>query len=214
MKALLTTDLYNFFKTGRVMLVFIALAAAISVAAAGGLEMGSLGTFFPVYAMLIASTVGMTMLQLDEQSRWLTYFQTLPVTRRDYVNAKYVFTLLAAGPVWILFALIDVVPVLAGTMEWSGLLLQAVPRLAVGLLAPAFVLPPMFRFGAAKGRIFFIAAIAVMAGILGAWADITGGLGVPVRSDWPLGVLLTAAAVVLFALSWALSVRWVEQREL
>ncbi len=215
MKALFLADLYQAKTSFKFYGVFIAVAAVITVGSSVSGE-GNLGLFFPIYSILMASMMGMSLLQLDEASRWNLYAQALPCDRRDQVSCKYVVTMLCFGLVWLLFTAIYAVLALLGYMAWVQALFQSVLLLVMGLIAPAISLPPMFRWGSAKGRIIYIAMIVVLAAGLGAGAGAAAlnELGVPALPGgiWiALGLLLIAA---LYAGSWALSVRWYEKREL
>ena len=78
-----------------------------------------------------------------------------------------------------------------------------------GLTAPALMFPAMFKYGAVKGRTVFL-TVVVLVGAACAVLISTGG---PEGQMWsvPLGL---AIGLVIFAASWALSVKWFEQREL
>ena len=78
-----------------------------------------------------------------------------------------------------------------------------------GLAAPALMFPAMFKYGAVKGRTVFL-TVVVLVGAACAELISTGG---PEGQMWsfPRGL---AIGRVIFAASWALSVKWFEQREL
>jgi len=84
-----------------------------------------------------------------------------------------------------------------------------------GLFIPSIMLPPVFKLGAEKGRIVYyveIFAIALIFGVfsefqeeLAQWLAYFGSLIVPIAIT---GMLL------LFGISWMLSVKFYERREL
>ncbi len=84
---------------------------------------------------------------------------------------------------------------------------------AVGLISPCLMMPVIFRFGTEKGRLFYyflvgsLAALFVIVAKLAPEISLTG-----VLPTWILGAIL-AGAVVLFILSWGLSIRFYEKRE-
>lgn len=212
MKALMLADFYNLRRTGRYTLLFIAAAAVISYVGGTYGELNGFG-FFRLYAMLMVGMNGTALLTMDEQSRWQSYAQTLPVTRRDYVTAKYLFTLATVGGTWLLLTGVDLVVYLMGNMDQDSLLLGANLALTVGLICPALILPPTFRFGTARGRVFLIAVIAVLGAVVGTVLNgaVLNDLNIPDRV-WRILPPVTAAG--LFAGGWPLSIRWFERREL
>ena len=86
----------------------------------------------------------------------------------------------------------------------------------VSLLIPVISLPLMLRFGVEKGRIFFFAAVTVTC--VGSLALSRTMLGdstdqiPPHASAIAVGAVL--AGLVLYGLSWLLSIRLYQNREL
>ncbi len=215
MKALLLTDLYQTWISCKFYLLFVAVAAVVTVAT-GGADEGNMSSFMSVYSMVMCSMMGMSLMQLDEASHWNVYAQALPTTRKDQVSSKYAITLLCFGFVLVLFAVLFVILALVGRMPWAMAGVQTAVLAVLGLLAPAFSLPTMFRWGSNKGRAIFLAvivAVGVAAGFFFSTFsfDSFSLLTIPV----PLLIVLAALIpVALFAGSWALAVRWYEKREL
>ncbi len=214
MKALFLADLYQMKMHFKYYGFFVLLSAVIAVG--GGIGgVGGMGMFFPIYAVLMCSVLGTSLMQLDEQSRWNIYVQALPCSRRDQVSSKYAVTLACTGAVWVLFLLIYTALALAGYMDWSLVLALGELLLLIGLLAPSISLPPMFRWGSAKGRVIYVVLVVVLASGMGATFSAPDMAGGAVELPGPVAAALTVLVpVALFAGSWALSVRWYEKREL
>ena len=119
----------------------------------------------------------------------------------------------------------------AGVMLAAGLLAPGkaqffgVPGMlivfACGCLCMALELPVIFRFGTTKGRIWMIAVMAIVGGLAGASASLTGQ-GDMARADAgqimesmtgfsAAGVL--AAALAIAAVSFVISLKFYEKRE-
>ena len=85
--------------------------------------------------------------------------------------------------------------------------------LPVGLVGPAVLLPVIFRLGVEKGRIFYY----VLVGLVAASAVIFSSGQLPeipaVQVQLP-GLALVLGSLVLFALSWGLSIVLYQRREL
>ena len=214
MKALFLADLYQIWITFKFYGVFLLVALGITAFSSGD---NNLGTFFPMYAVLMCSMMGMSLLQLDEASHWNVCAQTLPCTRRDQVTGKYAVTMASFAVTWIPFVLLYAVLAAMGRMTWQMMAVQSVLLLVMGLLAPAFSLAPLFRWGSAKGRVIYIAVIILIAaGLGGMTAGVTtmDQINLPELSMPLLVALAVAIPVALFVGSWALAVRWYEKRDL
>ena len=78
----------------------------------------------------------------------------------------------------------------------------------ISLLSSALTMPPLFKFGAQKGRIVFI-------GVVGIFCGLAAILDTPDLSGVSLPIaLLPILAMVIFAVSWLLSIRFYEKREI
>ena len=214
MKALFLADLYQLWINFKFYAGF--LVVALGITAFSGPN-DDLRAFFPMYAVFMCSMIGMSLLQLDEASRWNICAQTLPCTRRDQVTGKYALTLACFAATWALFALLYVLLAALGRMAWPMVAVQSLLMLAVGLLAPAVSLPALFRWGSAKGRVIYIFMVVfVVAGVGGAVGGLINMKNVALPM-LPMPILIALAVVIpvlIFLASWSLSVRWYEHREL
>ena len=212
MKGLLLVDLYQVKKYGRMFVLLIVLFVGLGVTQAE-----FFAVYFPSTAMIFAGVISMTLIAYDEQNHWDVYAQTLPVTRRQIVSVKYLDALIFIGCVWILLMVMLSIKAVMGNIAWGALLVLAPVYIAAGLLSPSLLLPIVFRFGMAKGRIVYIILIVAVSSSGG----ILNSLGVVNENNFripdvvgaiPLVFLLIAIAI--FALSWRLAIRWYEKREI
>ncbi len=215
MKALLLADLYQTWINCKFYLLFVAVAAVVTVAT-GGSDENNMGSFMSVYSMVMCSMMGMSLVQLDEASHWNIYSQALPATRKDQVSSKYAVTLICFGVVLALFAVIFVTLALLGRMLWVQAGVQLAILAVLGLLAPAFSMPAMFRWGSNKGRVIFLAVI-IAVGFGAGFFFSTFPFDSFSLPSIPVPVLIALAAIIpvaLFIGSWFLAVRWYENRDL
>ena len=199
MKALLLNDWYM---TKKYMKMFFVLFAAfIAVYIAEG------NPFFLFFAVLFAGMIPVTVTTYGESFQWDKYADAMPISRRTYVASKYVFGLLALA---VILLAATAAAAVCGGERWAGFVRMLPLILFIGLFSPALLLPFIFKFGAEKGRIAYFVAVGAMT----AFAMFVLPNGDTTLGSSVGGAVLIAAAVVLFAVSWLLSVRFYRNREL
>ncbi len=107
--------------------------------------------FLSALVVVLSLTFVVNSFAFDELARWDRFAFSLPVTRRQVVLAKYLFTLiLAAGAVvCVLPAVLFAVP---GAERLQNLLSIAASS-GVSLLLSSILIPLIYRFGLQKARI-------------------------------------------------------------
>ena len=197
MKGLLLKDWYLILRYQRVFLIIV-VAFSLGSATAGKVA----SAFFAFYPCLMAGLMVPSLIAYDEREKWNIYAQTLPVTRAQYVTGKYLTGLCVAAAMTVLCALIMLLP----RAGMSGLSL----RFAACLAMQALLLPFQLWLGAEKGRLLY----GVVAGVFAALA-VGGWMSVDLGGEIHFGTApLLAAALVVYALSWRLSIGLYNKREL
>lgn len=164
-----------------------------------------------LYPVFFVGSLPASLLSADEKDGWLVYCETLPVTRRQLVTAKYVTS---AALTVVIIALVLLAALVSGqsAQPRASLLAAILPLLPVaGLGVPALMFPAIFKLGATKGRTVYIATVMIAAAtcaVLMVSEEVKDAL----MALSPLPMI--AAALVVFAASWLLSVKWFEAREL
>lgn len=207
MKGLLLKDFYLSWRYCRAFLVIVAVFLAVSF-------VGDENLFFLLYPMMISSVIPMSLIGYDERDKWLAYSGTLPYTRAQLVSAKYLVGMCFGVVAFLLAMAATVVRMqLSGRFSWVELATVGTTLVFLGCLAPALMLPFMFKFGAEKGRMAFYVTV----GLFTAVATVLGGVGFQVQilsnNWWPLAVV-AGVAILLYALSWWLSIRFYQKRDL
>lgn len=213
MKGLMMKEFYLMYKYCR-MYLLIAVVFAIASAAGDG------NMFILFYPTIVGGTISVTLLSYDEKSRWDIYAGTFPYTKRAIVSAKYLVTLLYLAFMVMLVSVSQAVNVwrAAGEFQLRSHLSVIVSLVSVGLIVPGVMLPVIFKLGVDKGRIVYygiVVAACAMFGVLG----VSGALGVnEANVAWRPGEglipALLAVAVIIFGVSWILSVKFYREREL
>ncbi len=204
MKGLIRKDLYMIWNYGRSLLFVSAAFLAFST-------MAEDNYFFVIYPVLFGGILPVTLISYEERDGWNSLCDTMPVSRRTVVNERYVMTLLCFLALFLLTLAVQ-----AAVLFPKGRgaeLVQLICMLpGVGLVAPAFMIPVTLRWGVEKGRIVYYIFIGVIVALALIGANSMSGLSREISglSMWILPLIAAAA----FALSWLISVRIYEKREL
>ena len=188
MKGILLKDMMTLKRT---MLLYLVLIVFFAVSNGGS------GAAF---AMFYSIAMPVNMIAVDERSRFDRLMPMLPVRRIDCVLDKYIGA-------WGCLALAAVLGIVGESVKAGALVLSPVilPAVAVCLVSQAITLLLLFKFGVDQGRMIYMIAIIVMAGLLGALGSlIDGQFFVP--AQW-LTALALLAGVALNAGSILVSER-------
>ncbi|HJC25972.1 MAG TPA: ABC-2 transporter permease [Candidatus Eisenbergiella merdavium] len=214
MKGLLLKDFYMAEKYCRAFFLIVVVFFGISL-------LGSASFFLLVYPCILMGLIPSSLLSYDEREKWDVYSGTLPCTRAQLVSGKYLTGLLGELPVILLtVALYGVSQARTGAFDPAVLARMAGVMLLLGLIGPATTLPFLFRFGSEKGRIAYFAVIVFLCAACGALNSIPLSTGENDLGSWLMlpsagaSLAVAAAAVLLYALSWRLSIAFYEKREL
>ena len=212
MKGLLLKDWYFALRYCRVHLGFVVFFSVVSLF----IDLGMAYLFYPI---LFAGMIPVYILSAEEKSHWAQYAQTMPYSRRDVVKEKYILALISVCAALVLMFILwsARIALVGGSMK--ALFQMLVLLFTAGILFPALTLPPMFRFGVEKGRIFLIGFAVLASAIVVVYAtssindepgllELIGGMG---ALNLPVLVVIAAA---LLALSFLLAARWYNKREL
>lgn len=206
MKGLLLKDFYTVTKYcryfGLIVLVFIAMSC-----------LGNDSSMFIILPVFFAGMIPTTLYSYDEREKWNITCETLPCTRTQYVSGKYLMGLFLQLAVLVLSAIVQPVRMsIVGTFDISEYFSLLGMMLAVGLITPSIVMPLLFYFGTEKGQLAFMAVIFLL---VAGTALLIGfnviNLNAAFASITPI---VCTTAVLLFALSWVLSVVLYNKREL
>ena len=200
MKGLLLKDWYLTIKYMRSFLIII---AAFLVASVFNPE----NSFFMAYPCIMLAMTPTTLYSYDDREKWTVYAQAFPVSRAQYVTEKYLFGAICTAVYLALLTLLYL------AFRREGLGDAVTTAVSLGLLASAIMLPIMLRLGAEKGRIAYLVFVGA----------IFGGLAIVFLTDRPTSRYdefpvpnwaLCVVPIVLYALSWRLSILLYQKREL
>lgn len=168
---------------------------------------------FLLFPVVFSGTISITLLSLDERCKWTSYSGALPFSSAQIVSAKYLFGLIiqTAISLVIFLALLVRIGFLGGAeMNIGNAAVLVAGMFVISLVAPALCLPFCFRFGTEKGRIvYYVVAGAFVA--LGTQFVSAVTIG---DKLYEYGAIIAGVLVVLYALSWIVSIPLYKRREI
>lgn len=209
MLGLMRKDLCLLLQRSRALAIMVGVGVIIGFSTDGGFLMG--------YLTMISAILSIGTISYDEFDNGYPFLLTLPVTRRSYVTAKYLFCLLGVLAGWaaasVIFAGCCLVKGEGFRMEQ---LTEALAFLPVAGLMTAVMLPLQLKYGAEKSRL----ALAVLAGGVVA----LGYVGVKLFPGLPdslsgvsnavFGAALVCLCIAALAVSFCCSLGIMNQKEL
>ena len=171
--------------------------------------------FLQMYPLILMGTLVNTLIAYDERDKWDRQVLTMPISRRQYVSAKYLTGLILQCTVLVLTAAAHGLQLrLAMDFSWKTFWMDLSMMAVLASASPSLILPFIFKNGSEKGRMAYLIVLGSI------FALMVGGGIVLEKLDLldapmvvPMPGLLAAIAAALYPISWALSVRWYEKRE-
>lgn len=206
MKGLLLKDFYVTMKSCKMFFVVDAIFIAMSFAFSNGVDQDFLFMMFPV---LMSGMLAMSLLSLDEKFRWMKYSGALPYSPAQIVLSKYLFGFIYQVLITLIVFLALVVWVnTIGDTELSDVMTALGGMFIISLVIPSINLPFCFKFGTEKGRIFYFVFAFGLGAVFFKFADKPKG---HIIINY---LLLIATAVVIYAISLAISIAVYGKREI
>ncbi len=177
--------------------------------------LGEQNLFMICYPCLLVGMVPTSLLGVDESTKWSQFCDTLPVSRSQVVSGKYLLGLIFHAMVILPTLLVQAgYRVYSGTFTWSGYLAIACIMVISSLLSSAVSLPLMFKFGTEKGRMYQYVTLGVFGSGSALLSYAPFGQGANPALPLPAVACAAAVTVALYILSWFLSIRFYQTREL
>ncbi len=207
MKGLLRKDLYMAWKHCRTYLLILGIFIFASFT--------THNSFFSFYPVMICGMIPINLLAYDEQAKWPLFSCTLPCSRRQLVSVKYLIGLFSQLAIILIVAATQLIQLsLTGTLMWPEYLTMLEMLIFLACITSAIACPLIFKLGVEKGRIGYYVMIGVFfAGSTIASSALESG-SAPSGIEHLLPHLLVPIGAVIYALSWLLSIRFYEKREL
>lgn len=209
MLGLMRKDLCLLLQRSRALVIMVGVGVIIEFSTDGGFLMG--------YLTMISTILSIGTISYDEFDNGYPFLLTLPVTRKRYVTAKYLFCLASNLAGWAAASVI-----FAGCCLVKGegfrmaQLTDALAFLPLAGLMTAVMLPLQLKYGAEKSRL----ALAVLAGVVVALGYVGVKLfpGLPDSlsgvSETVFGAVFVCLCIAALAVSFCCSLGIMNQKEL
>lgn len=207
MKGLLLKDFYMTKKYCKFYLLMIFVFLSVSFFIRDAL-------FWAFYPCMICGMIPANLLSYDEHSRWTQYSEVLPYTKAQLVSGKYIVGLTVQIGVLLFTGIGQAIAMhLDQAFSLDSYFLLMGMLFAVTLISPAICLPFMFKFGVEKGRIAYYVMIGFVCGasVIAAKVFQQGAL-TKINPNMLLPIVCSIA-IVIYALSWYLSIVFYKKRE-
>lgn len=207
MKGLLLKDWYMITKYCKAYVLISLVFIGVSI-------MGDDNFFFILYPCILCGMIPVTLLGYDERSKWDQYCAALPCTKAQIVSGKYLIGMAAQIGMLLLSAVVQGIRMqVSGTFSWDSFASILSMLAAISFLAPAVSLPPMFRWGTEKGRMAYYISVGLICGISAFVVSVSGITLLGALPSSTAMLLLGLASLVVYGVSWYLSILFYRKRE-
>ncbi len=208
MKGLLLKDLYQINKYCRSYLLVVVLFLGVSLFSDNNI-------FFLVYPCLFANLIPVTLIAYDERSKWEQFCGTLPYTKTQLVSVKYLIGLILQGSILLLTGAVQAYRMIhAGTFQWQAWGMLLVMLFFMSGLVTSLALPLIFKLGTEKGRVAYYIMVGVACGLSVAGVTIFKSETVATLHSGLVLPILCVVTIVLYVVSWRVSIAFYQKREI
>ena len=207
MKGLLLKDYYMAIRYCRSFLLVSLVFIITSMISEGNV-------FTMVYPVVFCGMMAVTLIGYEERSRWTFYCEAFPYSRAQIVSSKYVFTAIVILGVIVLTAIAQGIRMsVSGTLEVLPFINLIAILFLVGCAAPAVLMPFIFKYGVEKGRMGYYIVIGAACAVGAVLTMETPDILFSISAVW-LPFICLSAGMIVFGISWRMSIRFYENREL
>lgn len=212
MKGLLLKDAYQMWCYTRwIILVSIAMMLM------GMFFMKDGSNFFMLYGGLLLGMSPISLLAYDQSSRFSVCSAALPVTKEQLVGGKYLIGLCGMALAELLsMAALAAAQLLWGTVSVQITVATLIQVAMLTLLDNIILLPLFYRFGYEKAKYVYYLSIGMLGNFMGYFVssgDSALDSILPANGSLLVLVVVLAVVLVLYTLSWRLSVAWYGKAE-
>ena len=166
MLGLIIKDILNLSSNKRIFVTLLIMFTFV------GFMSNGLPNYLSIYLPILCLMLAISTFSYDEYSKWDRYVLALPLSRKDIVRSRYMFSLVLLVLSFlfnILFNLLIII-VFNQPLLLNSILIQPLITIMIVGVIIAIVFPLIYKFGAEKGRlvmIFFSIVIGAGGALLG-----------------------------------------------
>lgn len=168
---------------------------------------------FLLFPVVFSGTISITLLSLDERCKWTSYSGALPYSSAQIVSTKYLLGLIVQAAIALVIFLVLLVRIGypgGAEMNIGNAVVPVAGMFVISLVSPALCLPFCFRFGTERGRIVYFVVVGAFVALTTQFVrEVTIG-----DKLYEYGAIIAGVLVVLYALSWIISIPLYKRREL
>lgn len=180
-------------------------------------------TFFVAYAIFVSISVSVGTISYDGYHHGMKFLMTLPVTKKQYVQSKYLLSFGFAVLVSVISLLLGMMRIqISGKQEAEDLLISAGTALVISCIILCGMIPLRLKYEAEKSRIVMVAVVVVIFLVAAACKELYDvyqkSFGKGLRflntlSGWQIAVGLIVVMMICLAVSVKVSERIMEKKE-
>lgn len=218
MLGLIIKDILNLSSNKRIFVTLLIMFTFV------GFMSNGLPNYLSIYLPILCLMLAFSTFSYDEYSKWDRYVLALPLSRKDIVRSRYMFSLVLLVLSFlfnILFNLLIII-VFNQPLLLNSILIQPLITIMIVGVIIAIVFPLIYKFGAEKGRlvmIFFSIVIGAGGALLGnlfsdqvSQTEMFDTL-IPFLNTYGFYILFILSSLALFG-SYHLSLAFYNQKEI
>mgnify|MGYP000588301703 CR=1 FL=1 len=171
-------------------------------------------TFFVAYAIFVSIGVSVGTISYDGYHHGMKFLMTLPVTKKQYVQSKYLLSFGFAVLVSVISLLLGMIRIqISGKQEAEDLLISAGTALVISCIILCGMIPLRLKYEAEKSRIVMVAAACKELYDVYQKSFGKGLQFLDTLSGWQIAVGLIVVMMICLAVSVKVSERIMEKKE-
>lgn len=192
MKGLLLKDYYLI---RSILYIILAVFAVIGI----GMSFLTSTWVLTVIATVMLGMISVTTINMDKSSGWRKISVVLPVSRKTFLDSKYILYLLLSGiGLFLGITLSVIVSVFKGQLDYNSMLLFISISIAMALFSGSMTIPFAFLFSEEKSMLGLIIAYPFSAAVF-------VGAALLIDNKIIACGLVAVAGILLYTISWLIA---------